>query len=70
MRKEVIKDGGLTARRRLLLALPLVLVCFGVAAEALSVAITTVVSVAAPADGHGGQGLDSGPADVKAAVGG
>lgn len=69
-RKEVIKKGGLTARHRLLLALPSVLVCFCVAAEALRVAIAAVVSVAAPADGHGGQCLDSRPAEVETAVGG
>lgn len=68
--KEVIKEGRLTARHRLLLARPLVLVRFCVAAEALRVAITAVVSVAAPADGHGGQWLDSRAADVKTAVGG
>lgn len=68
--KRLLKEERLTARRRLLLALPLVLVCFRVAAEALRVAVTAVVSVAAPADGHGGQCLDSRPADVKTAVGG
>lgn len=69
-REEVTKEGRLTARRRLLLALPLVLVCFRVAAEALCVAIAAVVSVAAPADGRGGQCLDSRRADAETAVGG
>lgn len=69
-RKEIIKEGGLTARHRLLLALPPVLVCFRVAAEALGVAVAAIVSVAAPADGHGGQCLDSRATGVKTAVGG
>lgn len=46
---------GHTTLHCFLLTLPLVLVCFGVAAEQLCVSITAVVSVAAPEDQHGGQ---------------
>lgn len=44
--------------------LPLVLVCFGVAAEALGVPVAAVVPVAAPADQHGRQCFDSGRANA------
>lgn len=56
----------------LLLTLPLVLVCFGVAAEELCVSITAVVSVAAPEDQQGGQCFHSRPAicRLQTAVGG
>lgn len=48
LRLKVLK--GPTALHRLLLTLPLVLVRFGVAAQALGVSVAAVVSVAAPED--------------------